>query len=252
MMAPPLARFELKGSDCGRFLDLIYTNMFSNLKTGFGRYGLMLTDDGLIFDDGVSFKLSENRYLMSSSTGNADAVYQWMEKLLQIEYPKWDVKITNVTSQWTNATLCGPHARQVLQALDCDTDLSPEAFPFMTFRDCRVSGIPARIIRVSFTGELSFEINVAPRHLLALWEKIMAAGAPYDIMPIGSEANHVLRVEKGFLSLGHEADGTVDAYDLGMGWIMSKKKPDYLGKRSVHLRRNATGYQTRTGRHYER
>ena len=237
----PLGTFELKGVDCGRFLDLIYTNVFSSLKTGFGRYGLMLTDDGLILDDGVSFRLSENRYLMSTSTGNADVVYQWMEKLLQTQYPQWDVKITNITSQWTNATLCGPDARKVLQALDCDTDLGPEAFPFMTLRDCTVSAIPARIVRVSFTGELSFEINVAPRHLPALWEKIMAAGAPYDIMSIGSEANHVLRVEKGFLSLGHEADGTVDAYDLGMGWIMSKKKPDYLGKRSVHLRRKAGG-----------
>ena len=235
----PLGTFELKGVDCGRFLDLIYTNVFSTLKTGCGRYGLMLSDDGLILDDGVSFKLSDHRYVMSTSTGNADVVYQRMEKILQTEYPQWDVKITNITSQWANATLCGPKAREVLAALDCDIDLAPEAFPFMTFRDCRISGLPARIVRVSFTGELSFEINVAPRHLLTLWEKIMVAGAAHDIMPIGSEANHVLRVEKGFLSLGHEVDGTVDPYDLGMGWVMSQKKPDYLGKRSVALRRSA-------------
>lgn len=235
----PLGTFELKGRDCGPFLDLLYTNVFSNLKVGMGRYGLMLTDDGLILDDGVSFKLSDTRYLMSTSTGNADPVYQFMEKVLQVERPHWDVKITNVTSQWANATVCGPYARKLLGMLECDIDLDPEAFPFMSFRDGTIAGIPARIVRVSFTGELSFEINVAPRHLLELWEAIMEAGEPLGIMPIGSEANHVLRVEKGFLSLGHEADGTADAYDLGMGWIMSRKKADHLGKRSVELRRGA-------------
>ncbi len=237
----PLGTFELKGRDTARFLDLVYTNVFSTLKTGMGRYGLMLTDDGLILDDGVSFKLGENRYLMSTSTGNADVVYQMMEKLLQIERPDWDVKITNVTSQWANATLCGPSARRVLEILGTDIDVSAEAFPFMGFRDGTVAGLPARIVRVSFTGELSFEINVAPRHLQELWDAILEAGAPFDIMPIGSEANHVLRVEKAFLSLGHEVDGTVDPYDLGMGWVMSRKKPDFIGKRSVELRRSAGG-----------
>lgn len=234
----PLGTYELKGSDCEKLLDLLYTNVFSNLKTGMGRYGLMLTDDGLILDDGVSFKLGENRYLMSISTGNSDFVYQYIEKILQVERPHWDVKLTNVTSQWANATVCGPDARKVMMALGTDIDLTPPAFPFMSYRDCLVAGISARIFRVSFTGELSYEINVPPRDLLSLWEKIMKAGANYGIMPIGSEANHVLRVEKGFLSLGHEVDGTADAYDLGMGWVMSKKKPDYVGKRSVDLRRS--------------
>ena len=178
----PLGTFELKGRDTARFLDLVYTNVFSTLKTGMGRYGLMLTDDGLILDDGVSFKLGENRYLMSTSTGNADVVYQMMEKLLQIERPDWDVKITNVTSQWANATLCGPSARRVLEILGTDIDVSAEAFPFMGFRDGTVAGLPARIVRVSFTGELSFEINVAPRHLEELWDAILEAGAPFDIM----------------------------------------------------------------------
>ncbi len=237
----PLGTFELKGRDTARFLDLIYTNVFSTLKQGMGRYGLMLTDDGLIFDDGVSFKLDKNRFLMSTSTGNADAVYRMMETVLQIERPEWDVTVTDVTSQWANATLCGPCARDVLQAVGTDIDISPEALPFMACRDGLVAGLPARIARVSFTGELSFEINVAPRHLQELWDKILEAGADHGIMPIGSEANHVLRVEKGFLSLGHEVDGTADPYDLGLGWAMSKKKPDYIGKRSVHLRRSAGG-----------
>lgn len=235
----PLGTFALKGRDTACFLDWIYTNVFSTLKPGNGRYGLMLTDDGLILDDGVSFRLSPDRFLMSTSTGNADAVWQHMEKLLQIERPDWEVKITNVTSQWVNATICGPKAREVVAAMGTNIDLSPNAFPFMSFRDGLVADRPARIMRVSFTGELSFEINVRPRDLATLWDAAMEAGEPFDIAPIGSEANHVLRVEKGFLSLGHEVDGTADPHDLGMSWIMSKKKVDYLGKRSVALRRSA-------------
>ncbi len=237
----PLGTFELKGRDVGKFLDFIYTNVMSNLKPGNGRYGLMLSDDGLILDDGVAFRVDEHRWIVSTSTGHADAMNQHMEKQLQTEHPDWEVKITTVTSQWNNATICGPKARDVMQALGTDIDLSPETFPFMSFRDGVVAGLPARVMRVSFTGELSFEVNVAPRHMRALWDKVMAAGAPFGIEPVGSEASHVLRVEKGFLSLGHEVDGTVDAYDLGMNWIMSRKKPDYLGKRSVALRRSTGG-----------
>ncbi len=237
----PLGTFELKGRDVPRFLDFLYSNIMSSLKPGDGRYGLMLSDDGLIIDDGVAFRLDQHRWMISTSTGHADAVNQHMEKLLQTEFPDWQVMITTVTSQWNNATICGPRARDVMHALFTDIDLSPEAFPFMSFRDGTVAGFPARVVRVSFTGELSYEVNVAPRHMAALWDKVMEAGAPFDILPVGSESSHVLRVEKGFLSLGHEVDGTVDAYDLGMGWAMSKKKPDYLGKRSVHLRREAVG-----------
>ena len=236
----PLGKYEIEGPDACAFLDWIYANVFSTLKMGEGRYGLMLSDDGLILDDGVTFRLGECRFFMSTSTGNADAVEQHMEKLLQIERPDWRVSITNVTGQWANATICGPQARDVLRAMGSDIDLSPNAFPFMALRDGTVAGLPARIARVSFTGELSFEVNVRPRDLPALWQAAMEAGAPFGIAPIGSEANHVLRVEKGFLSLGHEVDGTADPHDLGMSWVISKKKADFLGKRSVELRR-ATG-----------
>ncbi len=235
----PLGKYEIKGPDAGAFLDWIYTNVFSSLKVGAGRYGLMLSDDGLILDDGVSFRLAADRFFMSTSTGNADAVGQHMEKLLQIERPDWRVMITNVTGQWANATICGPMARKVVAAMGTDIDIRPDAFPFMVFRDGSVAGLPARVARVSFTGELSFEVNVRPRDLPALWDAALEAGAAFGIAPIGSEANHVLRVEKGFLSLGHEVDGTVDPYDLGMGWVMSKAKPDFIGKHSVDLRRAA-------------
>ncbi|MCC6006520.1 MAG: (2Fe-2S)-binding protein [Rhodobacteraceae bacterium] len=233
----PLGKFELKGRCVGRFLDFLYSNIMSSLTPGNGRYGLMLSDDGLIMDDGVCFRLDAGRWMISTSTGHAEAIHSHMEEQLQMRCPGWNVLITPVTSQWTNATICGPQARAVMEALGTDIDLSPEAFPFMSLRDGHVAGLPARVVRVSFTGELSFEVNVAPRHMRELWDRVMEAGADFGILPVGSEASHVLRVEKGFLSLGHEVDGTVDAHDLGMGWVMSRKKDDYLGKRAVAIRR---------------
>jgi sarcosine oxidase subunit alpha len=212
--------------------------MFSNLKIGMGQYGVMLTEDGLILDDGVTFKLSENHYLMSTSTANAEAVHRHMQHFLQIERPEWNVWVTPITTQWSNATVCGPKARAFLSQVDSDIDFTAVDFPFMAMREGAVEGIPARVCRVSFTGELSFEINVRSRHALRLWARLFELGRPFELMPIGSEANHVLRVEKGFLSLGHEVDGTVDPHDLGMSWVMSKKKTDYIGKRSVSIRRS--------------
>ena len=237
----PLGKFEIKGPDALPLLEMLYTNSFANLKSGMGRYGLMLTDDGLILDDGVTFKLGENHYLMSTSTGHADEVNRHMEHFLQIERPEWQVMLTTVTSQWSNATVCGPGAREFMQMLGTDIDLSPAAFPFMAMREGTVMGFPARVCRVSFTGELSFEINVYPRFALRLWDKIIAIGESIGLTPIGSESNHVLRVEKGFLSLGHEVDGTTDPYDLNMGWVMSEKKIDFIGRRAVQIRRAAPG-----------
>jgi sarcosine oxidase subunit alpha len=235
----PLGKYEIRGPDAEKLIEMLYTSNFASLKTGMGRYGIMLSDDGLILDDGVTFKLADNHYLMSTSTGHADAINRHMEFFLQTHRPEWRVKITTVTTQWANATICGPRAREVLQALGTDIDLSPESFPFMAMRAAKVAGIAAKICRVSFTGELSFEINVRSRHALQLWQAVIEAGKPFDLIPIGSEANHVLRVEKGFLSLGHEVDGTTDPYDLGMDWIMSKTKADYLGKRAVEIRRSS-------------
>ncbi len=235
----PLGKFEIKGPDAARLLDLLYTNLFSNLETGMGRYGIMLTDDGLIFDDGVSFKLGDGHFLVSTSTANADEVHRHIEHLLQIERPDWKVRVTPVTAAWANATICGPQARTFLQRLSTDIDLSNAAFPFMGLRHGQVAGLPARVARVSFTGELSYEINVRARDAVTLWEHIMQIGQPLGLTPIGSEASHVLRVEKGFLSVGHEADSTVDPIDLGMAWILSKNKADYLGKRSLEVRRGS-------------
>lgn len=233
----PLGKFEISGQDAIKLIEMLYTNQFSNLKVGMGRYGVMLTEDGRILDDGVTFKLHDDHYLMSTSTANAQTVYRHIQRFLQIERPEWRVWITPLTTQWSNATLCGPKARQVLSQLNSDIDFSSHAFPFMGLREGTIEGIKTRVCRVSFTGELSFEINVRSRDALKLWERLFEIGKPLDLVPIGSEANHVLRVEKGFLSLGHEVDGTADPYDLGMSWVMSKQKADYIGKRAVKVRR---------------
>jgi sarcosine oxidase subunit alpha len=234
----PLGKFDICGPDATHLIDILYTNLFSTLKVGIGRYGVMLTEDGRILDDGVTFRLGENHYLMSTSTANAEIVHRHIQHFLQIDRPEWNVWVTPITTQWSNATVCGPRAREFLSKLASDIDFSAASFPFMAMRGGEVEGIPARICRVSFTGELSFEINVRSRHALQLWERLFDLGEPFGLTPIGSETNHVLRVEKGFLSLGHEVDGTVDPYDLGMSWIMSKKKADYIGRRAVAIRRS--------------
>ncbi len=233
----PLGKFQLKGPGVPALLDLLYVNDFAALKPGRGKYGVMLTDDGLILDDGVTFRLDAARWLLHSSTGAADRVHQHLETILNVHRPDLDVSIIPVTSAFANATICGPRARDVLRALDPDFDVDGGPFPFMTVREGRIGGVPARVFRVSWTGELSYEINTAPRHAVAVWDRIMAAGARFGIAPIGSEANHILRVEAGYISTGHEVDGTSDVHDLGLGGMVSKTKTDFIGKRSMELRR---------------
>ena len=236
----PLGTFALKGPDAGRLLDMLFTNDFSDLQEGNGRYGIMLTDDGRILDDGVGFRTGQHEYLLSMSTGNSPLVNRHISKFLAVDRPDWRVRLTEMTCQWMNATVCGPRARDLLMELGTDIELAGSAFPFMSCREGIVAGIPARVIRVSFTGSLSFEINVRPRDMLSLWNAVIETGQQFGVTPVGSEANHVLRVEKGFLSLAHEVDGTADPFDLGLGWLWSRKKPDFLGRRSVELRRRTT------------
>ena len=234
----PLAKFAVRGPDSQALLDLLYTNSFSNLKIQQGRYGIMLFEDGRIFDDGVTFRLSEDQYLMSGATGNGNLLETKLDSFINLERPDLDVLITPVTSQWANATVCGPLARTMLERVESDIDFTSDDFPFMHMREGTFAGLPVRIFRVSFTGELSYEINTPARYGLKLWTHLMKVGQQFGITPIGSEANHVLRVEKGFISLAHEVDGTTDPYDLGMGWIVSKKKSDYVGMRALQIRRD--------------
>ncbi len=230
--ATTLGKIDIQGPDAATLLNRIYTNAWSKLAIGRCRYGLMLGEDGMVIDDGVTARLGENHFLMTTTTGNAARILGWLEEWVQTEWPELKVYMTSVTEQYATATICGPKARQVLTSLSPDTDLSPEALPFMGWCTATVAGLPARIFRVSFTGESSFEINVPANHGMALWSALMAAGAEYDITPFGTETMHVLRAEKGFIIVGQETDGTVTPADLGMAWALSKTK-DFIGKRSL-------------------
>ncbi|MGW8401256.1 glycine cleavage T C-terminal barrel domain-containing protein, partial [Streptomyces lydicus] len=232
MDASTLGKIEIWGADAGEFLNRIYTNAFKKLKPGTARYGVMCKPDGMIFDDGVTLRLDDNRYFMTTTTGGAAGVLDWLEEWLQTEWPDLDVHCTSVTEQWTTIAVVGPRSREVVAQLAPDVDLSAEAFPFMAFRETTLaSGVPARICRISFSGELAYEINVSAWYGLAVWEEVDAIGRPYDITPYGTETMHVLRAEKGYIIVGQDTDGTVTPQDAGMSWVVSKQK-DFVGKRS--------------------
>lgn len=228
--ASTLGKIIVKGPDAGRFLDMLYTNVMSNLGIGKCRYGLMCNEQGFLSDDGVVIRLSEDSWLCHTTTGGADRIHAWMEDWLQCEWWDWQVYATNVTEEYAQIAVAGPKARKVLEKLG-GMDVSKEALPFMTFADGTLGGLPVRVHRISFSGELSYEIATPAGHGLALWEKLMAAGAEFGVMPYGTEAMHIMRAEKGFIMIGDETDGTVIPQDLNLGWAISKKKADYLGKR---------------------
>jgi sarcosine oxidase, subunit alpha len=192
----------------------------------------MCKPDGMIFDDGVTLRTGENRYFMTTTSGNAAAVLDWLEEWLQTEWPHLDVSCTSVTEQWTTIAVVGPRSREVVGRLVPDLDVSADGFPFMAFRDVTLDcGVPARICRISFSGELAYEVSVPGWYGLATWEQVYTAGADLDITPYGTETMHVLRAEKGFLIVGQDTDGTVTPQDAGMDWVVSTKK-DFVGRRS--------------------
>ncbi|WP_330350795.1 sarcosine oxidase subunit delta family protein [Streptomyces sp. NBC_00582] len=232
MDASTLGKIDVQGADAGAFLDLLYTNMMSTLKVGMIRYGVMCRPDGMVFDDGTVIRLAPDRFLVTTTTGNAATVLDWMEEWLQTEWPHLQVHCTSVTEQWATVALVGPKSREVLGSLAPRLTVSNDAFPFMAWRETTVAGIEARVCRISFSGELAYEINVSPWEAVALWEALHEAGTPYGITPYGTETMHVLRAEKGYPIIGQDTDGTVTPQDLGMSWAVSKKKPDFLGKRS--------------------
>lgn len=232
MDASTLGKIEVQGPDAGKFLDRIYTNMISTLKVGAIRYGVMCRLDGMLFDDGTVARLAEDRFLLTTTTGNAAAVLDWLEEWLQTEWPQLRAYCTSVTDQWATVAVVGPRSRDVLARLSPTLPVDAASFPFMTWRDTDVAGLPGRVCRISFSGELAYEINVAWWHGLALWEAVHDAGQPHGITPYGTETMHVLRAEKGYPIVGQDTDGTVTPQDLGMAWVVSKTKPDFIGKRS--------------------
>jgi sarcosine oxidase subunit alpha len=233
MDATTLGKIEVVGPDAPEFLNRVYTNGFAKLAVGKARYGMMCKADGMVLDDGVSMRLAEDRYLMSTTTGNAAAVLGWLEEWLQTEWPHLAVHCTSVTEQWATIAVVGPDSRAVLARMAPDLDVSAEGFGFMEFRDVVLhNAVPARICRISFSGELAYEINVASWYGLAVWEAVAEAGADHGIIPYGTETMHVLRAEKGFPIVGQDTDGTVTPLDLGMDWVVSKRK-DFIGRRSL-------------------
>ena len=233
MDASTLGKIQVAGPDAGAFLDRMYTNRMSTLAPGRIRYGLMCTLDAMVFDDGVVMRLAEDRFLLTTTTGGAARVLDHLEEWLQTEWPDLRVWCTSVTEQWATIAVNGPLARAVLDAAGTGIDLSNEAFPFMSWREGDIAGVPARLARVSFTGELAYEINVPAWFGLGMWEAVIAAGETLGITPYGTESMHVLRAEKGFVIVGQDTDGTVTPHDLGLSWVVRTDDSDFVGRRSL-------------------
>ncbi|WP_136645957.1 sarcosine oxidase subunit alpha family protein [Tabrizicola sp. YIM 78059] len=228
--ASTLGKIIVKGPDAGKFLDMLYTGVMSTLPVGKCRYGLMCNEQGFLIDDGVVARIDEDTWLCHTTSGGADRIHAWMEDWLQCEWWDWQVYTANVTEQYAQVAVVGPNARKLLQVLG-GMDVSKEALPFMHWADGSLAGFPVRVYRISFSGELSYEIAVPASHGAAFWEACMEAGKALGAMPYGTEALHIMRAEKGFIMIGDETDGTVIPQDLGLDWAISKKKADYLGKR---------------------
>ena len=229
-----LGKIDIKGPDAAEFLNRVYTNGWIKLGIGKCRYGVMLKDDGMVMDDGVTLRLADDHFLMTTTTGNAASVLSWLEEWLQTEWPDLRVYCTSVTEQFATISICGPNARTLLADVAPDMNLAGDAFPHMSMQEGKVAGVDARVLRVSFTGETGFEINVSARYGRAVWDALIDSGQPHGITPYGTEAMHVLRAEKGFFIAGQESDGTVTPIDLGMNWIVNWTKGDFIGRRSLN------------------
>lgn len=231
--ASTLGKIDIQGKDAREFLGRVYSNAWAKLPVGRCRYGLMLKEDGMVFDDGVTSCLGENHFLMTTTSGGAATVLNWLEFYHQTEWPELEVYFTSVTDHWATMTISGPNSRKLLEELT-DADVSKDSFKFMDWKPMTVAGVPARVFRISFTGELSFEINVQANYGLHVWEKLFEHGEKYDLTPYGTETMHILRAEKGFIIAGQDTDGSVHPYDLGMGWAVSMNKPfSFIGKRGM-------------------
>ncbi len=232
--ASTLGKIDIKGSDATEFLNRVYTNAWSKLSIGKCRYGLMLNEDGMVYDDGVTTRIDENHYLMTTTTGGAANVLSKLEDYLQTEWPELDVWLTSVTDHYATASVCGPNAKKILKKLFPDTEFNDESFPHMSFKNAKINEVDCRIMRISFTGEHSYEINIESKYGASLWKRCMEAGKNFNITPYGTETMHLLRAEKGFIIVGQDTDGTMTPIDLQMDWIVSKRKYDFIGKRSLY------------------
>ncbi|MDT7742830.1 MAG: sarcosine oxidase, subunit alpha [Actinomycetota bacterium] len=230
--ASTLGTIDVQGPDAEVLLDHLYTNLMSTLRVGRVRYGVLCGHDGMVVDDGTVLRLAPDRFLVTTTTGNAAAVLDRMEQWVQTEWPHLRVRLTSVTDHWSVFAVVGPRSRAVIGRVFPGPDVSNDAFGFMTWQGTTLDGVPVRLARISFSGELAYEVNVASTYAPALWDRLLAAGEPEGITPYGTETMHVLRAEKGYPIIGQDTDGTVSPHDLGLGWAVSAKKTDFVGRRS--------------------
>ncbi len=227
-----LGKIDIKGPDAAEFLNRVYTNAWLKLPVGKARYGVMLREDGIVMDDGTTTRISENHYHMTTTTAQAANVLSHLEYYLQIVWPELNVNVVSTTEQWAGAAIAGPNSRKLLEKLFPKTDVSNEALPFMGYVEANLFGVYARIFRISFSGELAYEINVESNYGNFMWEKIIEIGKDFSIQPYGTEALSTLRIEMGHVA-GSELDGRTIPYDNGLDGLVSKKK-DFIGKRSLN------------------
>ncbi len=231
--ASTLGKIEVVGAGAAEFMNRLYVNSWTSLGVGRSRYGILCRDDGFVYDDGVVARIAPDRFHVTTTTGGAPRVLAMMEDFRQTEWPDLPVWLTSTTEQWAVIAVQGPNARKVLEPLVEGVDLASAALPHMAVAAGRICGVPMRLFRVSFTGELGFEVNVPADHGRAVWEAVFAAGQSHGITPYGTETMHVLRAEKGYIIIGQDTDGTMTPDDAGVAWAIGKAKPDFVGKRSL-------------------
>ncbi len=236
MDASTLGKIDVQGPDAREFLSRVYTNAWMKLAPGSCRYGLMCDEKGMIADDGVSSCINDNHFIMTTTTGGAASVYSALEMWLQTEWSDLDVHLNSITDQFSTVAIVGPSARQLMKVLCQDVEFDREKFKFMQWRQGTVCGVDARIMRISFSGELAYEINVEANYGRYIWDQVQALGKRWNITPYGTESMHVLRAEKGFIIVGQDTDGSMTPMDVNMSWILAKDKPfSYVGRRSFTI-----------------
>jgi sarcosine oxidase subunit alpha len=231
--ASTLGKIEVVGPDAAAFMELMYTNPWQKLEPGRCRYGLMLREDGFIYDDGVVGRLAPDRFHVTTTTGGAARVMNMMEDYLQTEFPHLNVWLSSTSEQWADIAVQGPKSREIIAPLVEGIDISDEAMPHMSVREGKICGVPTRLFRMSFSGERGFEVNVPADYGEAVWEALWAEGQKHGACAYGTEAMHVLRAEKGYIIVGQDTDGTITVDDAGLNWAIGKKKTDFVGIRGM-------------------
>jgi sarcosine oxidase subunit alpha len=236
----PLGKLDLRGPDVPRLLDLLYVNRWANLAVGRVRYGVMCAEDGVVLDDGVTGRLAEQRYMMTTTSSGAAAIWEWVENWLQTERPGWRVHVIPMTTGYASINVAGPRSRELLARLVGSVDLAPDAFPYMHVRTGSIAGVADCVLwRIGFTGELSYEVHVPAAYGLHIWERLMETGADLGIVPVGIEAQRIMRLEKGHAIVGQDTDGLTGAYAAGLDWAVKLDKPDFVGKTELLWQRGA-------------